>query len=200
MTHPTYGRIDGAIVMIGFGSIGKGTWPLIERHFDYDADRFIVIEPDADNHRFLRQHNLAFDDTELTPENYRDVLGRLLTPGAGFCVNLSVDTSSLDIMKFCREIDVPYIDTVVEPWAGYYFDTVDNAARTNYALCQAVRDEKDAQHIDYSADVPRREMAWTCNPAIARSAFRRAVASASQGPATSAGRPRPRPTGKAGPG
>ncbi|NVK59868.1 MAG: saccharopine dehydrogenase NADP-binding domain-containing protein, partial [Rhodobacteraceae bacterium] len=35
--YPVYGRIDGPIVMIGFGSIGKGTWPLIERHFDYDA-------------------------------------------------------------------------------------------------------------------------------------------------------------------
>ncbi len=39
---------------------------------------------------------------------------------------------------------VPYIDTVVEPWAGYYFDTEDNAARTNYALRQAVRDEAAA--------------------------------------------------------
>jgi homospermidine synthase len=80
--------------------------------------------------------------TALTPENYREVLGGLLEPGKGFCVNLSVDTSSLDLMKFCREIGVPYIDTVVEPWAGYYFGTTDNAARTNYALRQAVRDEK----------------------------------------------------------
>ena len=37
---PRYGRIEGAIVMIGFGSIGKGTLPLIERHFDYDKDNF----------------------------------------------------------------------------------------------------------------------------------------------------------------
>ena len=33
---PVHARIDGPIVMIGFGSIGKGTLPLIERHFDYD--------------------------------------------------------------------------------------------------------------------------------------------------------------------
>ena len=30
---PVHARIDGPIVMIGFGSIGKGTLPLIERHF-----------------------------------------------------------------------------------------------------------------------------------------------------------------------
>ena len=39
---PVYARITGPIVMIGFGSIGKGTLPLIERHFDYDKSRFIV--------------------------------------------------------------------------------------------------------------------------------------------------------------
>ena len=39
---PVYARIDGPIVMIGFGSIGKGTLPLIERHFSYDKSRFVV--------------------------------------------------------------------------------------------------------------------------------------------------------------
>ncbi len=33
---PVHGKIDGPIVMIGFGSIGQGTLPLIERHFDFD--------------------------------------------------------------------------------------------------------------------------------------------------------------------
>ena len=37
--HPVHGRIDGPIVMIGFGSIGKGTLPLIERHFEFDKSR-----------------------------------------------------------------------------------------------------------------------------------------------------------------
>ena len=30
---PIHGTITGPIVMIGFGSIGRGTLPLIERHF-----------------------------------------------------------------------------------------------------------------------------------------------------------------------
>ena len=46
MTHwPRHGRIAGPIVMIGFGSIGKGTLPLIERHFEFDPDRLFVIDP-----------------------------------------------------------------------------------------------------------------------------------------------------------
>ena len=60
----------------------------------------------------------------VTRENYRELLTPLLTEGGGqgFCVNLSVDTSSLDIMRLCREIGALYIDTVVEPWPGFYFD------------------------------------------------------------------------------
>ncbi|KGK80626.1 homospermidine synthase [Thalassobacter stenotrophicus] len=144
MSHPIYARIDGPIVMIGFGSIGRGTLPLIERHFDYDRAAFSVIEPGEAGQKELAARGITCHPVALTPENYREVLGKVLEPGKGFCVNLSVDTSSLDLMKFCREIGVPYIDTVVEPWAGFYFDTEDNAARTNYALRQAVRDEKAA--------------------------------------------------------
>ena len=144
MSHPIYARIDGPIVMIGFGSIGRGTLPLIERHFDYDRTAFSVIEPGEAGQKELAARGITCHPVALTPENYREVLGKVLEPGKGFCVNLSVDTSSLDLMKFCREIGVPYIDTVVEPWAGFYFDTEDNAARTNYALRQAVRDEKAA--------------------------------------------------------
>lgn len=142
MSHPVYGRIDGPIVMIGFGSIGKGTLPLIQRHFDYDPDRLTVLEPNPDVAGFLAEQGVAFENIALTPGNYREVLGRLFPDGEGFCVNLSVDTSSLDLMKYCRELGVLYIDTVVEPWAGFYFETRDNSERTNYALRQAVRDEK----------------------------------------------------------
>ncbi|MEZ5733367.1 MAG: saccharopine dehydrogenase NADP-binding domain-containing protein [Paracoccaceae bacterium] len=139
-----YGYIDGPIVMIGFGSIGRGTLPLIERHFEYDAHRLTVIEPADTHHTYLAQHGARHLRVALTAENYREVLGGLFERGKGFCVNLSVDVSSLDIMRFCREMEVPYIDTVTEPWAGFYFDTGDNAARTNYALRETVRAEARA--------------------------------------------------------
>jgi homospermidine synthase len=144
---PVYGEITGPVVMIGFGSIGRGTVPLIERHFSYDKDRFIVIEPreSEDDTALMKQHGLRHVTEALTEKNYKKVLEPLLTEGGGqgFCVNLSVDTSSLDIMKYCRELGVLYIDTVVEPWLGFYFDEkADNATRTNYALRETVRKEK----------------------------------------------------------
>ncbi|MCF1504386.1 homospermidine synthase [Afifella sp. H1R] len=142
---PVHGKITGPIVMIGFGSIGRGTLPLIERHFEFDKDRFVVIDPVDTDRKLLDERGIAFIQKEVTADNYRELLTPLLTKGEGqgFCVNLSVDTSSLDIMKLCREIGVLYIDTVVEPWLGFYFDRgMDQAQRTNHALRQTVRDEK----------------------------------------------------------
>ena len=121
-SYPNHGRIDGPIVIIGFGSIGQGTLPLIERHFTYDPHRVHVIEPSDEHRTFLEQRGVHFVHHPVTRENYRALLPQLFPEGRGFCVNLSVDTSSLEIMRLCRELGVLYVDTVVEPWAGYYFD------------------------------------------------------------------------------
>jgi len=140
-----YGSITGPVVMIGFGSIGRGTLPLIERHFTFDKARFVVIDPDDADRKLLDERGIRFVHKPVTKANYREFLTPLLTEGEGqgFCVNLSVDTSSLDIMKLCRNLGVLYIDTVVEPWLGFYFDThLGAAARTNYALRETVREEK----------------------------------------------------------
>src|ERR1700743_1028657 len=138
---PKHARIGGPIGMIGFGSIGKGTLPLIERHFDYDKSRFIVIDPDDSDRALLDERGVAFLHLGLTKDNYREILTRELTAGGGqgFCVNLSVDTSSLAILEHCREIGALYIDTVVEPWPGFYFDkSLGPETRSNYAWRETV--------------------------------------------------------------
>ncbi len=146
---PMHGEITGPVVMIGFGSIGRGALPLIERHFRFDRSRLFVIEPreDANDMRIIASHGARHVRAHVTRENYRDLLTPLLTAGSGqgFCVNLSVDTGSVDLMRLCRELGDLYIDTVIEPWLGFYFDKdADNAARTNYALRETLRAEKRA--------------------------------------------------------
>jgi len=134
---PLHGKISGPIVMIGFGSIGRGTLPLIERHFDYDKSRMVVTDPADADRRLLDERGIRFIQSGVTRDNYRDLLTPLLTAGGGqgFCVNLSVDVSSLAVMELCRELGSLYVDTVMEPWLGFYFDkSAGSEARTNYAL------------------------------------------------------------------
>ena len=122
-TYPNHGRIDGPIVIIGFGSIGQG-------HAAADRAALHLRPAPGARHRARRTSTgpssssaaCTSSTTAVTRENYRALLTQLFPDGRGFCVNLSVDTSSLDLMRLCRELGVLYIDTVVEPWAGHYFD------------------------------------------------------------------------------
>ena len=71
------------------------------------------------------------------------MLTPLLTggPGRGMIINLSVDTSSADLMDFCKDIDAFYIDTVCEPWPGLYTNAKASISqRSNYALREGVLD------------------------------------------------------------
>ena len=145
---PIHGKISGPVVMIGFGSIGKGTLPLIERHFEYDKTRFTVIDPEDKDRHLLDERGIRFVKQALSRDNFREVLKPLLTQGGGqgFCVNLSVDTGSLDIMEMCNEIGAFYIDTVNEPWLGFYFDSSKGPeARSNYALRETTLAAKKAR-------------------------------------------------------
>src|SRR5208282_5381286 len=140
---PLHARFDGPIVMIGFGSIGKGTLPLLERHLAFDREKFAVVAPEDEDRRLLDERQLRFIHEAITKENYRDVLKPLLTagPDRGMLVNLSVDTSSVDLMEFAKDIDAFYIDTVVEPWPGLYTDGSRSISeRSNYALREGVLD------------------------------------------------------------
>lgn len=142
---PVYGEITGPIVMIGFGSIGRGTLPLIERHFNFDTSRMVIIDPSDENRKLADERNIKFIQEAVTKDNYKDLLTPLLTngEGQGFCVNLSVDTGSVDLMHMCRKLGVLYVDTVIEPWLGFYFDNnAGNDERTNYALRETLLAER----------------------------------------------------------
>jgi homospermidine synthase len=136
-------RFDGPIVMIGFGSIGKGTLPLIERHIAFDRSKFVVIAPDDSDRGLLDERQLQFMHLGITQENYREILTPLLKagPSRGLVVNLSVDTSSVALIELAKDLDCFYIDTVIEPWPGLYTDAKRSVSqRSNYALRESLLD------------------------------------------------------------
>ena len=136
-----YADFHGPIVMVGFGSIGKGTLPLLERHIAFDRSKFVVIAPDDADRQLLDERQIRFLHLALTKDNYRQILTPLLTsgPGRGMMVNLSVDTSSVDMMALAKELDAFYIDTVVEPWPGLYTNrALSPSQRSNYALRESL--------------------------------------------------------------
>ena len=144
---PIHARFGGPIVMIGFGSIGKGVLPLLERHIGHDKSQMVVIAPDDADRHILDGRGIAFQHVALTIDNYIDILKPLLSKGGrqGFLVNLSVEVSSVALMRLCKEIGALYIDTCIEPWPGFYTDArLTVSQRSNYALRESMLDLKRA--------------------------------------------------------
>ncbi|MBL8503150.1 MAG: saccharopine dehydrogenase NADP-binding domain-containing protein, partial [Rhodocyclaceae bacterium] len=124
----------GRIVMVGFGSIGQGTLPLLLRHIDLKPEQISIVTGDENGRGVAAEYGVAFHATPLTPANYRSLLEPRLDRG-DFLVNCSNDVSSVALIELCRERGALYIDTCIEPWAGGYTDTsVAPEARSNYAL------------------------------------------------------------------
>ena len=136
---------NGPIVMLGFGSIGRGTLPLILRHIKCNRSQITVIDPSDESKHIADKEGITFVKQGLTPANYKKILTPYLTAGQGqaFIVNLTVDVGSLDIMRLARATNSLYLDTVIEPWPGFYYNTkVSSAARSNYAMREAMLELK----------------------------------------------------------
>jgi homospermidine synthase len=134
MNHKVYIDFPGRIVIVGFGSIGQGVMPLILRHIGISPDRITIVTADERGHEEATKYGIKFVKEPLTRENYRRVLNPLLGRG-DFLLNVSVDVSSVALIKYCWEKGSMYLDTCIEPWPGGYTDpTVPASRRTNYAL------------------------------------------------------------------
>jgi homospermidine synthase len=141
--HPVHVEFTGRLLMIGFGSIGQGVMPLILRHVGISPDRITIVTADNVGLQEAAEYGIKFIVNPLTRENYRQVLDPLVGRG-DFLLNLSVDVSSIALIKFAHEKGALYLDTCIEPWPGGYTDpSVSPSRRTNYALREealAVRD------------------------------------------------------------
>lgn len=127
----------GRLVILGFGSIGQGVLPLILRHIDLPPDRITIVTAETRGQDVAAEYGIRFILEAATRENFSDLLTPLLAQG-DFLLNLSVDVSSVALMKLCQALDVLYLDTVVEPWLGGYTDTsLTPSQRSNYAMREA---------------------------------------------------------------
>ncbi|OGG53236.1 homospermidine synthase [Candidatus Kaiserbacteria bacterium RIFCSPLOWO2_12_FULL_53_8] len=132
--HKIHVTFSGKLLIVGFGSIGQGVLPLILRHIGIDKKNISIIVADNLGRDIAREEGIPFALKPLIPDNYQQVLDTYLSPG-DFLLNLSVDVSSVALIEYCRERNILYLDTVVEPWLGGYTDpNLSITERSNYGL------------------------------------------------------------------
>jgi homospermidine synthase len=133
-SHQVHVEFPGRILLVGFGSIGQGVLPLILRHIGVPPERVTIVTADERGRAIADEFGIKLVCETLTRQSFRRVLSPLLGRG-DFLLNVSVDVSSIALIKLCWEKGAMYLDTCIEPWPGGYTDpTVPAARRTNYAL------------------------------------------------------------------
>jgi homospermidine synthase len=131
---PVHVQFPGRLVFVGFGSIGQGVLPLVLRHIGIKPERITIVTADEAGKGEAAEYGVKFVVQPLTRDNFRNVLDPLVGRG-DFLLNLSVDVSSIALVKFAHEKGALYLDTCIEPWPGGYTDpSISPARRTNYAL------------------------------------------------------------------
>lgn len=155
----------GRILMLGFGSVGQCTLPVIPRHFDIPSSRISVI--DADDH--VRQFapfeamGMHYLQVRLTPDNLEGVLAQHAGPG-DLIINLTAGVDAISIMNWCQHRGVLYVDTSLEPWAELYEDTSLPAwQRTHYESHEVTRAHAKSE---WRADGPTCVVTHGANPGM----------------------------------
>lgn len=134
LTNKVYLSFPNNILLIGCGSIGKAIIPLILRHIDIKRTQLTIISKKADGETIAQEYGLKFIRRYITQDNYQSILEPYLNEG-DFLLNLSVDISSVDLIKLCWARGCIYLDTCIEPWSGVYVNpTLTLSDRSNYAL------------------------------------------------------------------
>jgi homospermidine synthase len=165
--HTTFG---GRVVMLGFGSIGQAMLPLLARELGVKPDRIRIVKTSPDRTGIAAEHGVEVIATPLDEGNYETVLDPLLDAG-DFLLNLSVDVSSLALIRWCRKRGAFYLDTCNEPWPGRYDDPqLTPSQRSNYAL----REEALAFRLDKRSG-PTAVLTQGANPGLVSAFIKQAL-------------------------
>ncbi len=157
--------------MVGCGSIGQAVLPLLGNHLKDIGGRITVLSASESGRQIAERHGAEFIHVILTPGNYKALLTKHLKPG-DLLLNMSVDVSSLDLVRFCAEVGALYVDTSIEPWPGVFDNPMlELHERTNYAI----REKMLALARELGPDSPTAVVDHGANPGMVSHFVKRAL-------------------------
>ena len=157
--------------MVGCGSIGQVILPLLRRHVALGPDSIIVLAADEVGRGVAYENGAPFFYAHLKPRSFRRLLARHVRAG-DLLLNLSVDVSSLDLIRFAAERAALYVDTSIEPWPGVFDNPMlDLRQRTNFMT----RYRALALARELGADSPTAVVDHGANPGLVSHFVKRAL-------------------------
>ncbi len=131
----------GRVLVLGCGSVSQCLQPLLLKHFEMDFSRLTIMDFEDNRHTIPETlaAGAAYVQQRITPENLATVLGEQL--GAGdLLIDLAWNIDAGEIIQWCHDHDVLYINTSVELWDPYDVN-VPPVERTLYVRHMALREQ-----------------------------------------------------------
>ncbi len=122
------------LYLVGYGAIGQALTPLLLSQLGLSPQQITAIDPKSEAKQVADSYGICFQQVAITPENLFSTLDGFVKPGS-LLVNVAVNVSSIELIRWCQAHDVLYVDTCVEPWKGDYgVGKHDASSITNYEL------------------------------------------------------------------
>jgi homospermidine synthase len=108
------------VLLVGFGAVARCTLPILVKHLSVDPKLVTILDFDP-NEAALKpwiEQGMSFVKDRVTPENLGSLLGQYLLPG-GLLIDLAWNIDCNEIVQWCHDHGVLYINTSVEVWDPY---------------------------------------------------------------------------------
>jgi homospermidine synthase len=137
---------SGRILQLGCGSVSQCLQPLLLRHFEMDFSKLTVM--DFADLRHTIPDTLAagarYVQDRVTRENMHTLLSQYLGPG-DILIDLAWNIDCNDIVRWCHDHEVLYLNTSVELWDPYEdAGAIPPADRTLYVRHLRLRQLRDS--------------------------------------------------------
>ncbi len=110
-------QFNNKILIIGYGSVSQCTLPILIDTIDVPLKNITLIDFE-DKSKALKKYTaqgLKYVREKITPENLGQVLSKYLDNG-GLLIDLAWNIGANDIIKWCHDNEVLYVNTSVELW------------------------------------------------------------------------------------
>ncbi len=110
-------RFNNRILIIGYGAVSQCTLPLILDHIDVPREKMTIIdfEDKAEKLRPFTDTGIKFSQEKITPQNLTSILAKYVDNN-GMVIDLAWNIGACDIIKWCHEHNVLYVNASVELW------------------------------------------------------------------------------------
>jgi homospermidine synthase len=107
-------------LLVGFGAVARCTLPILVKLLNVDPKNITTIDFDPSDAALKPwiDRGMTFVKDRVTPENLGDLLGQHISAG-GLLVDLAWNIDCCEIVQWCHDRGVLYVNTSVELWDPY---------------------------------------------------------------------------------